>query len=151
MRRFSAYEEYGAKYETMVKDAASTFKAMPLWQAYEKGIEALASSITSVNGRAAGDKKALALGDLLIKPIQRVCKYPLLFADLAKHTPACDCPESHDELQGVIVRLRDAAGDINRATDDPQARRRIEKTWLLHDKLVFPELVSALVRRGRVR
>ncbi len=49
-----------------------------------------------------------------------------------------------DQLQGAIVHLRGAAGDINRATDDPDARSKIEKTWVLHDKLKFTELVGTL-------
>ena len=67
MKRFFAYEEYGAKYDLMIHDVASTYKAIPLWHAYEKGIEALASSITSINSRAAQERKGLTFGDLLIK------------------------------------------------------------------------------------
>ncbi|KAI9771123.1 MAG: hypothetical protein M1840_002474 [Geoglossum simile] len=139
MKRFFAYEEYGAKYELMVQDVASTYKTVPSWHAYEKGIESLASFITSINNREAYSKKGLTFGDLLIKPIQRVCKYPLLFADLYKETPVYDCPESHRELEKVLYRLRETTREINRATDDPRTRDRIEKTWLLQDRLTFKE------------
>ena len=67
MRRFFAYEEYGAKYELMVEDVASTYKHIPNFAAYEKGIEALASSLMSISSRAAQDRKGLTLSDLLIK------------------------------------------------------------------------------------
>lgn len=67
MRRFFTYEEYGSKYEMMVKDVASTHKSMPAWNAYEKGIEALANCVTSINSRDANSRKGLTFADLLIK------------------------------------------------------------------------------------
>ncbi|KAI9846628.1 MAG: hypothetical protein M1838_001227 [Thelocarpon superellum] len=144
MKRFFAYEEYGAKYEIMVDDVAASYKSIPTWSAYEKGIEALASSLTSINARTAQDHKGLTFGDLLIKPIQHMCRYPLLFADLAKQTPVCDCPEAHADIQKVLFRLRETVREINRATDDPKIRKKIEKTWLLQDKLIFPDKVRAV-------
>ncbi|KAI9682192.1 MAG: hypothetical protein M1817_000246 [Caeruleum heppii] len=138
MKRFFAYEEYGAQYECMVRDVASTYKSIPSWHAYEKGIEVLASSLASINVRTNQDKKGLTFSDLLIKPIQRVCRYPLLFADLAKYTPVCDGPEAHAKIEKVIYRLRETTREINKATDDPETRQRIEQTWLLQDKLIFP-------------
>ncbi|KAI9870394.1 MAG: hypothetical protein M1830_004299 [Pleopsidium flavum] len=134
MNRFFAYEEYGAKYEMMVQDMASTYSSIPNWHAYERGIEALANSLTSINGREANSRKGLTFGDLLIKPIQRVCKYPLLFSDLHKQTPVIDCPESHSQIEKVLCRLRETTKEINKATDDPRTRDRIQKTWLLQDR-----------------
>ena len=75
------------------------------------------------------------------KPIQRVCKYPLLFAELLKQTPVCDCPDSHIEIENVLVRLREATAEINRATDDPHVKAAMEKSWLLQDRLRFPDWV----------
>lgn len=60
-----------------------------------------------------------------------------MFADLYKQTPVYDCPESHAELEKVLYRLQETTREINRATDDPDTRSRIEKTWLLQDRLVF--------------
>lgn len=76
------------------------------------------------------------------KPIQRVCKYPLLFAELLKQTPVYDCPDSHMEIENVLIRLREATTEINRATDDPRMKLTMEKTWLLQDRLVFPDMVG---------
>lgn len=67
MNRFFAYEEYGAKYEMMVQDMTATYNSIPDWHAYERGIEALANSLTSMNGREAHSRKGLTFGDLLIK------------------------------------------------------------------------------------
>lgn len=45
------------------------------------------------------------------------------------------------EVENVLVRLREATAEINRATDDPRTRSALEKTWILQDRLVFPDLV----------
>ncbi len=67
MKRFLAYEEYGAKYEVMVRDVASTFKTIPTWDAYERGIEKLANILMAVNKDESPRKRALTLEDLIIK------------------------------------------------------------------------------------
>ena len=74
-----------------------------------------------------------------LQPIQRVCKYPLLFEDLCKHTPVYDDPEAHAELEKALYRLREAAAEINKAKDDPKRRRLIETTWLIQDRLAFED------------
>ncbi|KAK8083253.1 RhoGEF domain-containing protein [Apiospora saccharicola] len=139
MYRFFVYEEYGAKYEMMIKDVASTHRAMPQWETYQKGLEALAASLGSANHHVDRSRKSLTIGDLLVKPIQRICRYPLLFAELVKHTPVYDCPNSHAQIENVLVRLREATAEINRATDDPSVKVTVEKTWLLQDRLIFPD------------
>ena len=42
----------------------------------------------------------------------------------------------------MLIRLREATTEINRATDDPRMKVIMEKTWLLQDRLVFTEMVS---------
>ena len=75
------------------------------------------------------------------QPIQRVCKYPLLFAELLRFTPVYDCPQSHLEIEDALIRLREATGEINRATNDVKVKAVLEKTWILQDRLVFPHQV----------
>lgn len=67
MNRFFIYEEYGAKYEMMIKDVASAHRTMPQWDTYQRGIETLASSLGSANSHADQAKKSLTIGDLLVK------------------------------------------------------------------------------------
>ena len=67
MNRFFAYEEYGAKYELMIKDVASTYRTIPQWEIYQKGLEALAASLASINSQIDSTKKSLTIGDLLVK------------------------------------------------------------------------------------
>ncbi|KAM4059431.1 rhoGEF domain-containing protein [Hirsutella rhossiliensis] len=151
MNRFFIYKEYGAKYELMIKDVASANQAMPQWETYQKGLETLASILGSAKNADEKSKKALTMGDLLVKPIQRVCKYPLLFAELLKHTPVSDCPNSHMEVDSVLTRLREAMAEINRATDDSLTKATLERTWLLQDRLVFSNKRLDAVSKNRVR
>lgn len=67
MHRFFVYEEYGAKYEMMIKDVAATARTLPQWEMYQKGLEALAASLGSINQQLDQSKKSLTIGDLLVK------------------------------------------------------------------------------------
>jgi hypothetical protein len=75
------------------------------------------------------------------QPMQRLCKYPLLFSELLKYTPVADSPHAHMEIENALVRLREATSQVNRATDDARVKAVLEKTWLLQDRLVFPDSV----------
>ncbi|KAH7086579.1 hypothetical protein FB567DRAFT_444803 [Paraphoma chrysanthemicola] len=149
MKRFFTYEEYGAHWTTMSNDLTTMCKSLHGWQEYERGVEALQKVVTSDNNREAGSKKALSFPDLLIKPIQRVCKYPLLFEDLCRQTPVYDDPEAHAELEKALFRLQETIREVNKAKDDPKTRRLIEITWQLQDRLTFQEqsISRALVFR----
>ncbi|ORY15712.1 Rho guanyl nucleotide exchange factor [Clohesyomyces aquaticus] len=155
MKRFFAYEEYGAHWTTMSHDLTSMCKGFQGWNEYERGIEALSKLVASENNKEASSRKALSFSDLLIKPIQRVCKYPLLFDDLCRHTPVYDDPEAHAELEKTVFRFQETIREVNKAKDDPKTRRLIEISWLLQDRLVFEQqaLPRALVFRllGHVR
>ncbi|KAK5159655.1 hypothetical protein LTR04_004923 [Oleoguttula sp. CCFEE 6159] len=142
LSRFFVYQEYSAKYEIMLQDQETTQRALPTWQTYERGIEALSKSLSSVNNREASRKKALAFADLLAKPLQRVCKYPLLFKDLCKQTPVYDDPESFAELEKVRYRLEETNREINEAKDDPEKRSLIAASWLLQDRMVLEHETS---------
>ncbi|KAI0409468.1 hypothetical protein F4802DRAFT_544108 [Xylaria palmicola] len=137
MNRFLIYEEYGARYELMIKDVASAHRMLPQWENHQRGIEALAASLSAADTHFGRSRKSLTIGDLLVKPIQRICRYPLLFSELLKYTPVCDCPTSHMEIEDVLMRLRETTAEINRATDDPGVKASLEQTWLLQDRLVI--------------
>ncbi|KAF2273398.1 uncharacterized protein EI97DRAFT_436053 [Westerdykella ornata] len=138
MSRFFAYEEYGAHWTTMSKNLAMMCKSSQGWNEYERGVEALSKLVTSDNNRGLGSRKALAFSDLLIKPIQRVCKYPLLFNELCRHTPVYDDPEAHAELEKIVLRLQETIHEVNKAKDDPKTRKLLEIAWQLQDRLDFP-------------
>lgn len=71
-----------------------------------------------------------------------MCKYPLLFTELLKHTPVIDCPHSHMEIETTLIRLREATAEMNRATNESRIKSALEKTWILQDRLAFPDQVS---------
>lgn len=72
MNRFFAYEEYGAKYEIMLKDVTLTYRAQPQWNTFETGLEALATTLASIDTQYNVSKKALTIGDLLVKVISLI-------------------------------------------------------------------------------
>ncbi|KAI6250420.1 hypothetical protein HI914_01654 [Erysiphe necator] len=143
INRLFIYEEYGAKYEMMIKDIGTTHRTIPQWKTFQKGLEALASSLASISCQQDNTKKAMTIGDLLVKPIQRICKYQLLISELLKQTPVCDCPDSHLSIETVMMRLREATSAINQAADDPQMKSVMEKSWLLQDRISFPDMLNA--------
>jgi hypothetical protein len=136
------YEEYSASYEIVMKDLLERTHGYTNWEAYERGIENLAQTTTSA---LAGfeQKKGLTFADLLIKPIQRVCRYPLLFQDLVKHTPVIDCPVSHAEVEKIYLRLRETAARINNANGDKELLQKVQRSWHLQDLLLFEDPSSA--------
>ncbi|KAL9093967.1 MAG: hypothetical protein Q9165_003637 [Trypethelium subeluteriae] len=126
VKRFFAYEEYGAKYEALTRELNVSQKITPSWPEYEKGIEALSTALAPTNHRDDAGKKGLTLSDLLIKAVY-------------------DDPNSHAEIDKVLFRLRETAREINKATDDPEKRKLIEKTWQLQDRLLFDHQPSGSV------
>jgi hypothetical protein len=67
MNRFFIYKEYGARYEIMTKDVSVARQVMPQWETYQKGLETLASAFGSAKDSECRLRKALTMGDLLVK------------------------------------------------------------------------------------
>ena len=78
----------------------------------------------------------------MLQPIQRVCKYPLLFAELLRNTSAVDDADSEATIGKVLGQLKLITHDINNATNDPLIRARIQRSWQLQKLLLFPKEVS---------
>ena len=131
------YEEYAATYASMLNQLRLSSEKIPSWHSVERGLEALVNTMAPLSAENRAKNKSLTFGDLLIKPIQRICKYPLLFAELLKYTPVIDCPESHEIVEKTLHRLRETAEEINKASTDEYVRERIERSWKLQDMLRF--------------
>ncbi|HLD77902.1 MAG TPA: RhoGEF domain-containing protein, partial [archaeon] len=63
------------------------------------------------------------LKDLLIKPVQRLCKYPLLLDQLRKNTN----PDfvDYDRLERCFASIQDVVEQVNRQREDEEAREQI--------------------------
>lgn len=132
---FLVYEEYCANH-SLISHALQRH-APTQWSTYESGTESLARSIIALDRKSQNEKKGLTIGDLLIKPIQRMTKYPLLFDDLLRHTPVADCPSSHAELEAILLCLREVVQTINKATDNCDTRNQIQRRWSLQTRLTY--------------
>lgn len=111
MNRFFIYKEYGAKYEMMIKDVASANQTMPQWETYQKGLEALASILDSAKNTEERSKKALTIGDLLVKVSTQVlanAQYAYLLDSLSREfAGTLFCSQSSSSTrQYQIVRIR---------------------------------------------
>lgn len=137
LARFFVYEDYCSNHEVMLRELVASQRSLSSWPLYETGIEALTRSIRAIDHRRGSNKRAMTVGDLLMSPIQRLTKYPLLFADLLQSTPVIDCPVSHAEVGLTLEHLRELVREVNHVTDDCVARERIRKRWLLQDRLAF--------------
>lgn len=142
--RFFIYEEYGAQYELMLRNMAFTSKSISHWHAFERSIEALANSLATSSGSEESVKKGLAFEDLLIKPIQRICKYPLLFEELYSNTLDADDTEARTDLSKLLGRLREMTQEVDKATSDSEIQINLQRSWRLQDLLVLPDVVSVL-------
>ncbi|GJN93807.1 hypothetical protein Rhopal_006865-T1 [Rhodotorula paludigena] len=85
------------------------------------------------------------LAPLLIKPVQRICKYPLLISQLLKNTP--EAYPYYDELKAgleSIMRVTDKVNEEKRRKDNAQAvdelNQRVED-WKGHDISSFGQLL----------
>ncbi|KAJ5971660.1 uncharacterized protein N7479_001578 [Penicillium vulpinum] len=132
---FPVYDKFCSNYELLTHDVALLRRSIANWTIYDQGIEALSKSVSSTERRRQEDNKSMTLNDLLIKPIQRLCKYPLVLQDLLRATPVSDCPSSHDGIQQALDSIRVQVTRINLAAGNPINKDRIRKTFLLQDKI----------------
>ncbi|OAP64392.1 hypothetical protein AYL99_00364 [Fonsecaea erecta] len=128
------YEEYCANHSLVAQELQR--HSPTLWSTYESGIESLARSLVALDHKRQSERKGLTVGDLLIKPIQRMTKYPLLFDDLLRQTPVTDCPNTHSDLEAILTCLREVVQTVNKATDNHETRTQIQRRWSLQTRLI---------------
>jgi len=114
---------------------------------YKGGIIELKSQIAKSSAFAqflqeaqASDPKNLRLSDYLIKPIQRLCKYPLIFREILKSTP----PDHKDrafmeETMHSLERLTDHVNECNQQAENEAKLQAVADTLVGLDlNLVVP-------------
>eukprot|EP00339_Tiarina_fusa_P014402 CAMPEP_0117009036 /NCGR_PEP_ID=MMETSP0472-20121206/8327_1 /TAXON_ID=693140 ORGANISM="Tiarina fusus, Strain LIS" /NCGR_SAMPLE_ID=MMETSP0472 /ASSEMBLY_ACC=CAM_ASM_000603 /LENGTH=436 /DNA_ID=CAMNT_0004711225 /DNA_START=18 /DNA_END=1329 /DNA_ORIENTATION=+ len=67
--------------------------------------------------------RGLFLQSFLIKPIQRVCKYPLFLRELIRYTPE-DHPD-HTDLQSAFEKINEVVANINEGQRQAEGLQRI--------------------------
>jgi len=83
---------------------------------------------------------SLGLEDLLIQPVQRICKYPLLFRELKKNTPK-DHPE-YEQVERVEAKLEEVATHVNERKRLAENHNKIVKIQSQLEGLMKFELVA---------
>ncbi|KAF8457305.1 hypothetical protein BGX38DRAFT_845034 [Terfezia claveryi] len=139
MKDLLVYEDFISKYDAILKDGY-VFRSNPHRRSWERDCEILSNSFLSKAGNLELTKRALTFEDLLMKPIQRICKYPLFFTELLRVTPLVDCPKSNAILDRVNFRVRNAVYQLDMAKENsPKVRERLERNWLLQKRLGFKD------------
>ncbi|OCT97173.1 rho guanine nucleotide exchange factor 38 [Xenopus laevis] len=98
-----------------------------------------------------GKPNLLDMGSLMIKPIQRVLKYPLLLCELLNSTPQCH--PDYKPLQDAFIAVRTTNMNINelkRRKDLVQKYRRADEEESLKDKLSKLSIHSITKKSKRV-
>ncbi|KAF5862261.1 hypothetical protein ETB97_011874 [Aspergillus alliaceus] len=139
---FTKYMDFCSNYEQLTEDVDLLRRSIPNWPILEHGIEALSKSVASIENQAQEHNKSMLLHDLLIKPIQRLCKYPLLLQELLRWTHILDDPTAHDGIQQVLETVRAMVNQVNKAPGNPVNKRMVQRTLMLQDMLNLPKLVA---------
>lgn len=113
--------------------AQSFFKSYEPWSIGQKAaIDFINSSSMKLKNNSLIIENELELQSFLIKPVQRLCKYPLLLKELIKYTDP-NTSNNFNELNLALETSKKIANDIN------ENQRRVENVEVLkklYDKVV---------------
>lgn len=110
--RLKVYDQYCNNHPTAVEALMKARSDHPRFAAF------LDSQLTK-------DNFPIDLRDYLIKPVQRICKYPLLVREIIKHTP-----EEHADyplLQQTMAMLQAVAKQINQTKREYENKMKISE------------------------
>ncbi|PYH94759.1 rho guanyl nucleotide exchange factor [Aspergillus ellipticus CBS 707.79] len=139
-KSFTVYKVFCKNYGLLSEDVTLLHQLIPNWHIFDQGIEALSKSVASIERQTQDENKAMSLNDLLIKPVQRLCKYPLLLEELLKWTHIQDDPSAHDGIRQALETVRAAVSEINQVTENPISQALVDDTLSLQDMLDFSAL-----------
>ncbi|KAJ2492389.1 hypothetical protein IWW37_001436 [Coemansia sp. RSA 2050] len=106
---FEAYIGYCSQYHWLC-GTLDLLEADPEWLGFLGEVQA------QINVHCG--KRRLGLRDFLIKPVQRICKYPLFLKDLAKHTSQDAEATAYAKLNAALALIR----SVCEAIDQEQQR-----------------------------
>lgn len=86
------------------------------------------------------DTRGLPLISYLIKPTQRICKYPLLLRELVKHTPLDHA--DYDSLREALEKIEELATAIN---DSAKAAENFRQIITVQSRLVDGDKIGLVI------
>jgi len=94
--------------------------------------------------------RGLSLLSFLIKPVQRLCKYPLLLRELINLTDPTT--QEHDRLQEAAKKVGDAVGYVNQMQNEAQAKanKKLEDLMQIEKSIDGVELLQISNDKNRV-
>eukprot|EP01113_Clastostelium_recurvatum_P049650 TRINITY_DN9237_c0_g1_i1.p1 TRINITY_DN9237_c0_g1~~TRINITY_DN9237_c0_g1_i1.p1 ORF type:complete len:701 (+),score=118.47 TRINITY_DN9237_c0_g1_i1:110-2212(+) len=84
---------------------------------------------------------SLGLEDFLIKPVQRICKYPLLFQGLLRYTP--ETHPDHGPLSAALATMQGVALHVNEFSRESESMNRVVDIQNIISDLPFPLVTSS--------
>ncbi|PYI21431.1 Rho guanyl nucleotide exchange factor [Aspergillus violaceofuscus CBS 115571] len=138
-RNFMIYKLFCSSYGLLTFDVELLRSSVPNWRIFDLGIEALSKSVASIDRQAHEEHRSMILDDLLIKPVQRLCKYPLLLEELLRWTHIQDDPSAHDGIRQILETVRQVVQEVNQINNNPINRDLVFKTRELQNMLDFSE------------
>lgn len=115
-------QRFGSVFE-ILQDGFAVYEGYALNQ--KKAVDIATSDIDRLRLQPINFDFAFDLSSTLIKPIQRICKYPLLMQTLLKHTPQdWDCC---DELSDGLETIKYITTEVN------ETQRRVENFQIVKD------------------
>lgn len=94
-----------------------------------------------VERQADSKQPRLHLMDYLIKPVQRICKYPLLLRQLILRSPCVEFSEVTVVVKDAIQVMRDVAFSVDEAR---RKREAITKSSLIMSRFILPSMSPSL-------
>lgn len=87
--------------------------------------------------------KFLNLAGFLIKPVQRICKYPILFRELMKNTTT---PEQEQAINTLLEKIEEVTKSINEGAK-VVSQRLLEIQNSLDGSIVKPNLIFSILNQ----
>ncbi|PWN48843.1 hypothetical protein IE53DRAFT_318658 [Violaceomyces palustris] len=149
VRRPPDEQHFGHVFRTMEEDFAVY---EPFCANYAQALDIInaeAHNIVKLKGLPAAEgcylEPSYELPTFLIKPVQRICKYPLLLEQLLKKTPE-DAPRYQELVDGleVIRRITDNVNETSRLQENIQIVKDLEtrvEDWKGHNIKTFGSLL----------
>ncbi|XP_041117101.1 rho guanine nucleotide exchange factor 38-like [Polyodon spathula] len=146
----SSLEEAYKMYCYHHDDANSLLKSYEKDEEVKRHFRSCVLSLKKIYDRE-GKPNLLEMGSLMIKPVQRVMKYPLLLSELWNSTPDCH-PDNKplEEALAAVKRINSNINEFKRRKDLVMKYRRNEELGTLMNKLNRLSFHSIIKRSIRV-